>query len=230
MDSASPQWPPWAVVCWESMRERVRRWRQSRGGFGEVALEGEEGLGGGLEGESGSEVGEGVGRCGGRHGLLEWREVATLKGEGLAGGGEGVAAEDPGGDLRRRGLSGKPTLPFVDGVLSLLRNGQRNLGFGLGSEGAALREGQEGGEKEKENGERKTENGGAPNGATDGAVGGEETFKIHHEGPRGNTKGCQRKGNRRFRRLKPIRGRLPPAKHRELESLATLPIALFVAP
>ena len=130
---------------------------EGRIGVGEVALEGEEGLGGGLEGESGSEVGEGVGRCGGRHGLLEWREVATLKGEGLAGGGEGVAAEDPGGDLRRRGLSGKPTLPFVDGVLSLLRNGQRNLGFGLGAEGAALLSTDVPSKERTENREQRTE-------------------------------------------------------------------------
>ena len=147
-----------------------------RGGVGKVALESEEGLGGGLEGEGNGEVGEGVWRRGGRHGLLERREVATLEGEGLAGGGEGVAAENLSGDLGGRGLGGKPTLPFVDGVLGLLRNGEGNLGFGGDSKGAALREGQEGGEEKKENGERKTENGGAPSGATDRAVGREETF------------------------------------------------------
>ena len=130
---------------------------EGRIGVGKVALESEEGLGGGLEGEGNGEVGEGVWRRGGRHGLLERREIATLKGEGLAGGGEGVAAENLSGDLGGRGLGGKPTLPFVDGVLGLLRNGQRNLGFGLGAEGTTLLSTDVPSKERTENREQKTE-------------------------------------------------------------------------
>ena len=67
------------------------------------------------------------------------------------------------------------------------------------------------GERKTENGERRTENGAPDKRATDGILG--ELWRVYPAGLTRRTRRCTKtdKGDRRFRRLEPIRGRLPPA-------------------